>query len=323
MNAYIEKESLRSFIRQSKDERYDECKRMLKRNLCIHFPFSKKEAFDDPLIQNWVLNELLSGNGKYAQKPKWDCSYPDAEEELSLKGMTLEKLCAVYLLDDDEPQPLSKAMLVGNYGHELDALMGLFVIPENAEFKYDFSVSLMKSWNVVQPYVTPCTDLLIVDRYILSKASLYERNLYRLIKVFVSKTKSLRINIVLVVEFGSIDTISLDSISDRIKLYVEEIVGEEPYVTFVLCRKRPQDALVHDRCVLTNYRYLDSGDTLNYFTEDGRLKTGGFKLSISSLANPADYVQRIINDEVLMKIRHEVRTAVRIIGDKKSGFISF
>ena len=321
MNAYIEKENLRSIIKQRDDDRYDECKRMLKRNLCLHFPFSKQEAFEDPLIWNWLTKELTSGAS--SKKPEWGSTDPDLEYELTRDGMTLDKLCAVYLLNDEQPQPLSSAMLVGHYGSELDTLMRLFVIPEDAEFKYDFSVSRMQSWNIMKPYVTPCTDLLIVDRYILSRAQLYERNLYRLIKVFVSETRSLKINIVIVVEFGSIDTIPLDGISEKIKTFVDEIVGEEPNVTFVLCKKRSKDALFHDRCILTNYRFLDSGDSLNYFDEKGRLKTGGFKLSISSLANPSDYVQRIIQSEVLSRINHEVRNAVNIIGDKKSGFIPF
>ncbi len=321
MNAYIEIESLRSLISQRNDKRYDECKRLLKRNLCLHFPFSKEEALADPLIKNWVVNEMTTG--RPAHKPEWNCNYPNPDRELTQDGMTLEQLCAVYLLDDEEPQPLSKGMFVGNYGHELDTLMGLYVIPEEGQFQYPFSVSRMRSWNEVKPFVTPCTDLLIVDRYILQKSYLLEKNLYRLIKIFVSKTKSLKINIVIVVENGSGGSILIEDISDKIKAFVCDIVGEEPFITFVFCKKRFNDVLVHDRCILTNYRYLDSGDSLNYFSEKGDLKTGGFKLSISSLANPSDYVQRIINDEVLFRIRNEVRSSVAIIGDKKSNFLKF
>lgn len=321
MNAYIEKESLRSLISQRNDERYDECLRMLKRNLNLNFSFSKSEAIADPVIQNWTLG-LTSGAG--TKKLNWSSNYPNPKEELSIKEIkTIDQLCAVYLLDDEKPQNLANAMLVSHFGHELDTLMSLFVVPEDAEFQYNFSISRMKSWNVMQPFISPCTDLLIVDRYILSNAALLDRNLYRLIKIFVSKTKYLPINIVIVVEFGSIDTISLDDISDKIKTFVEEIVGEAPFVTFVLCKKRSRDALVHDRCILTNYRFVDSGDSLNYFTKEGYLKTGGFKLSISSLANSSDYVQRIINDEVLSKIRNEVKSAVNIIGDKRSNFLTF
>lgn len=327
MNAYIEIESLRSLISQRNDARYDECLRMLKRNLNLNFSFSRAEAMADPAIQSWLIG-LTSGialkSGVIAKKPNWDCNYPNPEEEFSLDEINnIDQLCAVYLLDDEKPQNLSKAMFIGNLGHELDTLMKLFVVPEEASFEYKFSVSRMTSWNEMKPYVTPCTDLLIVDRYILSRASLLERNLYRLIKIFVSQTKSLQINIVIVVEFGSIDSVSLEDISERIKAFVEDIVGEEPFVTFVLCKKQFQKALYHDRCILTNYRYVDSGDSLNYFTERGELKTGGFKLSISSLANPSDYVQRIIDKEVLFRIRNEVKGAVNIIGDKKSNFLTF
>ena len=321
MDAYIEKESLLSLIKHREDERYDECKRMLKRDLCIHFTFSKEEAFANPLIQSWVLAELTSGT--FSHKPKWSSDYPDPEEELTTSGMTVEKLCAVYLLDDEYPQQLSNAMLIGHYGHELDTLIRLFVDPNEARQKYNFSVHLMKNWETMRSYVTPCTDLLIVDRYILSNRFLLERNLYKLIKIFVSNTKSYQINIVIVVENDSIDAISLDEVSEKIKTFVSEIVGEEPFVSFVLCRKSSGNALVHDRCILTNYRYVDSGDSFNYFDSNGSLKTGGFKLSVLSLAESYDYVQRIINDEVLYKIRRDVKNAVNIYGDKKSNFLKF
>ena len=84
MNAYIEKESLRSFISQRNDARYDECLRMLKRNLNLNFSFSKTEAMSDPLIQSWILG-LTSG--AIADKPKWECDYPDPQVELSIDGI--------------------------------------------------------------------------------------------------------------------------------------------------------------------------------------------------------------------------------------------
>ena len=201
MNAYIEIESLRSLISQRHDERYGECMRMLKRNLTLNFSFSKAEALADPAIQNWV-KELTFGS--IAPKPNWDSTYPDPKNELSLDGITIDKLCAIYLLDDESPQPLAKAMLVSCCGHELDTLSKLYVRTDIQEFDDQLPPAKLRCWKNIAPYTTPCTDILIVDRYILTDKKLLSRNLYPIINSLVSKTKDKCINIVLVVERNSI-----------------------------------------------------------------------------------------------------------------------
>lgn len=322
MNAYIEIESLRSLISQRNDERYDECKRMLKRNLCLSFSFSKEEALADPIIKNWVLQELTSGT--LAPKPKWDSAFPAQDEELSIKRISgIEKLCAVYLLDDESPQHLSNAILLSHCGHELETLSKLFVIPENGDYDISLGANKIRKWDNIKPYTAPCTDLLFIDRYILSNKRLLRSNFYRIIKTCCSKTSKIPINIVIVVENNSIDSlIKLNEVRDNIKDMVEDLVGYRPFVTFVLCKRRGKDPMFHDRFILTNYRAISSGDSFNYFNEEGKVITAGFGVSIKSLANKYDYINEIINETVIKKIQHELLTA-HIEGDKKSNFLKF
>lgn len=294
MNAYIEIESLRSLIGNRSDDRYGECMRMLKRNLNLNFLFSKAEALSDPAIQNWV-KELTYGS--IAPKPNWESDYPDPENELSLDHVTVDKLCAIYLLDDERPQTLSEAMLVSYCGHELDTLSQLYVREEIQEFEYEPAPTQIGSWKNLGSYTAPCTDILISDRYILSRKSLLGRNLYQIINTLVRKTRNLPINIVLFVEHNSIDPdLDLDDVSDTIKESVEEIVGKEPNVTFVLCPHRPGQPVFHDRLILTNYRAITSGDSFNYFNEKGNVRTTGYGITISSLAKRCNYVQEKVID---------------------------
>ncbi len=319
MNAYIEIESLRSFISQRQDKRYGECMRMLKRNLILNFSFSKSEALADPSIQNW-MKELTSG--AIAPKPKWDSGYPDPSDELTLDNISVDKLCAVYLLDDDEPQHLASAMLVGHCGHELDTLSQLFVLPETQEYSCRLNATKINSWKNISFYSAPCTDILISDRYILSNKSLLSRNLYQIINAVVRKTHNLQINIVLFVERDSIGLdVDLEKVGETIKQNVEEIVGEEPNVTFVLC-KQHRDPLFHDRLILTNYRAITSGDTFNYFNENGNVKTGGFGITIESLADSCSYVQETVIDTYCKQLKKDIPYAL-VWGDKKSNFLSF
>lgn len=320
MNAYIEIESLRSLISQRNDERYDECLRMLKRNLNLNFLFSKAEALADPALQNWIVG-LTSG--AIAQKPKWDSEFPDPNDELKLDNITVDKLCAVYLLDDTEPQPLANAMLVGYYGHELDTLSQLYVRTDIQEYEYEPAPYQIVSWRSISAYTAPCTDILISDRYILSKKSLLERNLYQIINAIVKKTRNLAVNIVLFVESNSIGfDVNLETVSDTIKQNVEDIVGEEPNVTFVLCTQRPGRQLFHDRLILTNYRAITSGDSFNYFDERGNVRTGGFGITISSLAKRCNYVQEKVIKTYCDHLKNDASLAV-FHGDRKSNFLTF
>ena len=320
MNAYIEKESLRSLISQRKDDRYGECMRMLKRNLTLNFSFSKAEALADPAIQNWV-KELTFGS--IAPKPNWDSTYPDPENELSLDGITIDKLCAVYLLDDESPQPLAKAMLVSYCGHELDTLSKLYVRTDVQEFDDQLTPGKIGSWKNIGTYTAPCTDILIADRYILSDKRLLSRNLYPIINVLTSQTKDKRINIVIVVERNSIHVdIDLETVRDTIKSNVEEMVGLEPNITFLLCAPHQGEQLFHDRLILTNYRAITSGDSFNYFNPDGKVRTGGFGVTITSLAKKFSYVQEQVINTYCGKLQNEVRYAI-VRGDKKSNFLTF
>ena len=322
MDAYIEIESLRSFIDQQDDSRYEECRRMMKRNLSIFFPFTKEEALADLKIQTWFKREMTSG--VIAQKPQWGSSYPNSDFELSLKGMTVNKICALYLLDDESPQPLSKALLVSCCGKELDTLSKLFV---NSRCDYDYSLIApnISNWKILESYVTPCTDLLIVDRYILSRADRLDKNLYRILRALVSQTKNCCVNIVIVVESNQIDSrLTLENLESKIKEFVTEIVDEEPKVTFVLCKKGTfNEALFHDRRILTNYRYIDSGDSFNYLDKNGKNITGGFEVTVNSLAKQNDYLERVVIGGFLTKIQLEVKFAAQVFGDKSSRFLHF
>lgn len=321
MNAYIEIESLRSLISQRSDDRYDECIRMLKRNLNLNFSFSKAEALADPAIQPWIIG-LTSG--AIAKKPAWNCDYPDPNNELSLDGIkTIDQLCAVYLLDDESPQPMSGAMLVSYCGHELDTLSQLYVRKEIQEFEYEPAPTQIGSWKNLGNYTAPCTDILISDRYILSRKSLLGRNLYQIISTLVRRTRNIPINIVMFVEHNSIASdINLDDVSDNIKESVEDIVGKEPNVTFVLCPQRPGRPVFHDRLILTNYRAITSGDSFNYFNEQGKVRTTSYGIIISSLAKRCNYVQDKVINTYCNQLKNEI-TGARIQGDKKSNFLTF
>lgn len=321
MNAYIEIDSLRSLISQRSDDRYDECMRMLKRNLNLNFSFSKSDALSDPSIQPWIIGLTT---GAMAKKPVWDCNYPDPVDELSLdKIKSIDQLCAVYLLDDEKPQSLSKAMLVSCRGRELDTLSQLYVNKEIQEFEYEPDPIQIGSWKNLREYTAPCTDILISDRYILSRKSLLGRNLYQIICTLVRRTRNLPINIVLFVEHNSIASdIDLDDVSDTIKESVEDIVGVEPRVTFVLCPQRPGRPVFHDRLILTNYRAITSGDSFNYFNEQGNVRTTSYGINISSLAKRSNYVQEKVIHTYCEQLKKEIAGA-RIQGDKRSNFLKF
>ena len=293
---------------------------MMKRNLHLNFCFSKEEALADPAIENWMKGMTA---GSISPKPKWDSDFPDSEAQLTINNITIDKLCAVYLLDDNEPQDLANALLISFLGKEIETLSKLFVIADTQEYDSDQSASEIGNWNNLSNYVTQCSDILITDRYILSRDVLLQRNLFRIVNALVQHTRGIKINIVIAVEKNQIGlNINVADVIDKIKENVEEIVGQEPYVTIMECSQPNGEPLFHDRLILTNYRAIESGDSFNYFRNDGKINTGGNGLSIKSVAKNFNYIHSRVINTFVKKMSKEIPYAIKY-GDKKSNFLIF
>ncbi len=141
----------------------------------------------------------------------------------------------------------------------------------------------LKSWNDLNDFLLPFTDLIICDAYVLAKANLIEHNLIRLLEV-LDRMNPVKYNFLLV-SFEGRDKkrlLDIDVEYTRLLTFIEEKklkcdIGL--ILTPVGINKK------HDRNIFMNYLRLNSGGSLNYFRSDGSINIET-EISVLSSANP-------------------------------------
>lgn len=282
--------------------------RMIRDNFNIKFTFNKdaidKASADDRSdIMQWFTN-MATGRGDV----NWDSAFP----QCPIKMDDIKKKpnnYSVYCLDETKRNDLDNlinkgVVIVGKTGSELNTLSGLLIYSNQyAKNVFDDIVN----WDCIKKYASPCSDIIIVDQFILSSPELYEYNLYKLIKCLAENSKNEKVNIVIVTLKEIYDKKTKKTfVPDWDKIYTDlrTRVNKKfrPNITFVTATG---DHLEHDRTIFTNYKTFASGDTYNYFNSSGDKITDGRWLHVHSLADSdnmrdaiglLDDIQKLIDD---------------------------
>jgi hypothetical protein len=326
MDIYIDKANLISFIKSKGHELFDDCNKLLKKQLNVYFNFPKNELKESPLLLNWITT-LTQGMGEH-NEIKFDYKEPARPlKSNSSNAFCVNKLTSVYLLEDDEIEKFKNAgcVLVGEVGEEIEVLNKLFVNQNDYLFEKKLRINGagFKTWKDLEDYSLPLTDIIIVDPYITSDASLISSNLTMLLKTIAIKSKS-RVNIVIYTDKNL--SISYDQISPVIRKAIKQVTGIGPKFTLVTYRNQrgEETRAEHDRTILMNYHRIYSGDTLNYFDSTGKVITKGRELSFSSLANFDNFnLSRDLINDLQKNINFFKTNNTGIEGDKISNFLNF
>lgn len=328
MDLYIDRENLRSFILSKKGDDYDDCLRMIRRQLHIVYNLNKSAFKDDPELAQWLLR-MGEGRGDCEETDTFhDVLFPSRPiKSNSHINWTRKELSSVFLIDDIDSIKLRNkgCILVGDIGEELSVLLRLFCGKDYSyHHSYDFQANF-KSWNqlIDDNQMLPCTDIIINDRYIFNNNNdLVNYNLTQMLKALTYNVKS-KVDIVVftyrepLLKFDSNKAIAI------IKKAVEESTDIKPNVTFIV--SNDGEKILHDRFILTNYRLIKSGDSFLYFNLAGELITKGSSLDIYSLA---DRNNSVLADNLLKKWQKSYndiasKNANLIIGSKDSHFLKF
>ena len=332
MNVYIDKQNLVSYVCSANDSRFEDCNTMLKKRCDIKLTFSKEELktlindtlekVDAEYIMMWFTKMSQGIEADIA----WNINFPERPLKTNMHNSFLrEDLSAVYLLDDEKVATVKNmgSLIIGDPGNELDALSQLVINDDNPYTK-QFIPREQTSWNFIENYVSPTTDIIIVDRFLPLDQSLNESNLYAIIEKLVAKSKC-KINCIIFSD-GEVrsknNTITPDwnSIRNNIKQRVEKITGFKPNITFVLKYK-----VEHDRTIFTNYKRYYSGDTFNYFDSNWKCITSGRHFQIDSMVSKdcCAGCNVFIDDMQAVIVELERINPDKIIGDKKSCYLKF
>ena len=333
MRLYIDKSNLISLLSSRDIDGYEDCIRMVKKQLDVYFYFSKKDLDkdkDQDLITMMSAFTTGTGNSKTVFMDTAASEYPQRPVKGNFcSSFTPEQLSSIYLLSEfpDDKLDFVKErgnVLVGGLKNEINTLRRLMFDDYQYTCKIRESDLKSRGWDALQDYAMPCTDILMIDRYILSVDTL-KYNIYPLLRIISNCGNNKKINIVIVAKkFYDNNEPNWDEIRKTLKSEIKQECGSKSgvNVTFVLL---PQNISEHDRTIITNYVRIHSGDSFVYFNSQGKYITKSHHLQLDSLAQA--FNQELAN-EVIKIVQQKTNEANRknpdlIIGDKVCSFIQF
>lgn len=330
MELYIDINNLKSFIKSKDSDDFDDCKRMLRRQLHVVYNFDKEILKSEPILQQFVTM-ISEGRGLSEESDKFLPStaiFPERPIKAnSYINWNWQKLSSVYLIDDVDSRKLKSkgCVLLGETGEELSILMKLFC---GMDYDFHHLYDLQKNFNsweqlTADNQTLPCTDIIINDRYLFANTyDLVECNLRPLLTVLAGNVKN-RINLVVFTKNKSLLDFGKDKADAIFKNTLLRVTGMKPNVTFVT--SNDNEKIPHDRFIITNYRLIRSGDTFLYFNTQGKKITNGGALDIDSMANYETYtfVQSLLDK--LQASYNEIKRLNKdmIIGSQESKYIIF
>ena len=330
MELYIDINNLKSFIKSKNSDDYDDCKRMLRRQLHVVYNFDKEMLKSEPILQQFVTM-ISEGRGLSEESDKFLSStaiFPERPIKAnSYINWNWRELSSVYLIDDLDSRKLKNkgCVLLGEAGEELSILMKLFC---GMDYDFHHLYDLQKNFNsweqlTADNQTLPCTDIIINDRYLFANTyDLVEYNLRPLLTVLAGNVKN-RINVVVFTKNKTLLEFGKDKSDAIFKNTLLNVTGMKPNVTFVT--SNDNDKIPHDRFIITNYRLIRSGDSFLYFDTKGKKITNGGALDIDSMANHETYtfVQSLL--EKLQASYNEIKRLNNdmIIGSQESKYIIF
>jgi hypothetical protein len=167
----------------------------------------------------------------------------------------------------------------------------------------------------------PLTDIIIVDPFILKNkdtdTDTIDINLIGFLET-LSKIINVRTNIVVFTNPNNID-VDYPALLPKIRAVLNKTTNVQPNFTLVKTSKE------HDRTILTNYKRIYSGDTFNFFNNQGQKITKGKEIGYSSLGNAENHklAIEVFNDLQTQLNSLKTNNPDFIIGDKECNYLTF
>lgn len=324
MDIYIDKSNLISFIKSKSDELFEDCNKLLKKQLNVYFNFPKNDLKENPLLLTWITT-LSQGMGE-KNEIKFDYKEPSRPLKAnSSNAFCSNRLTSVYLLEDEETEKFknSGCVLVGKVGEEIAVLNKLFFNQNDYDFekKWRINGDTFKTWNDLNSYSLPLTDVLVIDPFILKNkdtdTDTIDLNLIQYLDV-LCKDSFTKANIIVVTNPRTSDY-EYEEIKQKIINSLTGVLGKRPKFTLILTSRE------HDRCILTNYKRIYSGDTFNFWNNRRQKITKGREISYSSLAKRENHGLAI---DLIADVQKTIDFLNKnnpdyIQGDKVSNFLNF
>ena len=310
MKLYIDKENLRSLVQSRNDEAFDDCVRLLKKQVDVQYNFSKEEILRDEYIGFW-LNKLGDGVTTTQDYCPPKAVVPNRENLKSnfYKDFDCVGLSSAYLIDDDHVCDIvaqKGCILIGKVGEEIELLKKLMI--DGSEIP---AIRII-NWTSYCPQL-PLTDIIINDNHYFKHKDVYDANNNELILALASIPNQSPVNVVIIIKENEIDpAFNLETEQAAIKDLVKNASGSKnSTVTIVTTYKN------HDRCLITNYYRIKHGSSFH-------LKQNGLKGDVmTEIKTNAHKANEEMTQYLLQVFQSIVESPARCIGDKKCNFLNF
>lgn len=325
MKLYIDIEHFKSLAMSSSSEQFGSIVQMLRHDCDIVLTFAKQDLYITSKKQAVLKIDSL---WKQFQTNRGKLETLEENGEIptfSVPENNFEDYTSLYFVDSSK---IIRGLQCPAVGEEIKALTGMYVNNRYIPTK-QYHTPEMRDWSQIENDSCSCTDIIITDQYLFAQSDIYyQKNAYDLICALCQKSKNVKVNIVIFTlatyKDGDINReVNFLSIERNLKRKVEEVIGEEPNITFV---KLPIKS-VHDRKIFTNYKSFSSGDSYKYFIEsNGEIQFASNGMDLYSnthidrdnLRNAQLFIahlQEVVNDRA--------GGLSSISGDKKSNFLHF
>jgi len=316
MRLYIDKENVNALLDSNKEdpELFSESVRLIKKGLQVYYNFPKSEMLTNPSLEVWF--RMVNGAG--VNYSNLFCPTETIKPDRPVKtnfytSYDSNDRCSLYLLDIPENTYNiirdKNSILIGRPEDEMEVFKKLLAIPERP-------TSVMKriiSWKNYLP-VIPFTDVILFDNYYFKDADLYKKNENELIRALASIPKD-TFNLVIIVKEKQIDE-KLNLEEEYIN--IKKIIADESHLSSKKCAVTIMTTFkTHSRHIVTNYYTISP-------TAEVHLKDPTFKSDSDISAESHTNRLAIENMRNLIDLANDIsHTSQRIIGDKRSNFISF
>lgn len=334
MNVYFDKENFISFLEsKSRDEKlFYICEDMIKNHVTPIINISFEDFIAIPENADWV-RELTAGGINLPQldqnhlifNEKSTLSVSDFIQSLRVISSTYSRGSAfsdIYLLDRDIIPSLEYEgnLEIGEVKEELNILSSQ---PFDKGNQYNKSLPLRKfftiipnskyqqhPWGILGKYSRPCSDIIIIDPYILKDSKLWRNNIVSMISMLAQKVNG-ELNIVIItLQYPDISTYRnaqtpqnqwVQPNWDEARREIKNGLNITANVSFI-CPEYYKRVEEHDRFIFTNYALYNSGPSFNYYNAKGKFTSTGRNFKVQSLAFEENYDEatELINDMQIM-----------------------
>jgi hypothetical protein len=311
---YIDKENIHSLMRSADKDTVLDCFRLIKKNIDVHYNFSKEEAEKDSDIRAWFLS--VKGQGVKNQD---EFSLSDGDKIpnhlLSVSDFDCEgeeDVFGIFLVNQPERCRLihnHHCVLIGDVGEEVNVLKQLLDIHESCE---NFIKDVQ--WSTFCPSL-PLTDIVLCDPYYFKDKTIYQKNKNELLKVLSSIPKKFPINVVIITHGKHVDcNLNMKEELDTIQELVRDSSGNANSDVTIVSVK---NTAFHDRALITNYYRINS--TGGFQKEGGGLKSD-VRVEVRSHTSGKNYETSL---QLVECYKKAIRRLDWCYGDKTSNFDLF